>query len=44
MSRREAAVSKFLMCLAVALIVAGCVPIGARVSNMYVSAQAAQPF
>jgi hypothetical protein len=35
--------SKFLMCLALALFVAGCVPIGARVSNMYVEGQAAPP-
>ncbi len=34
--------SKLLVCLAIALLVAGCIPIGARVSNMYVAATAAQ--
>jgi hypothetical protein len=28
-------VTKLLLCLAMALLVAGCIPIGGRVSNMY---------
>jgi len=39
----RAAVSKLLVCVAIALLVAGCIPIGARVSNMYVAASAGQP-
>jgi len=34
-------VRKLLVCLAIALLVAGCIPIGARVSNMYASAEPA---
>jgi len=34
--------SKLLVCLAIALLVGGCIPIGARVSNMYVAAGGAQ--
>jgi hypothetical protein len=30
--------TKLLVCLAVALLVTGCLPIGARVSNMYAAA------
>lgn len=29
------AVKKILICLAMALLAAGCIPIGGRVSNMY---------
>jgi len=29
---------KILVCIALALLVAGCIPIGARVSNMYAQA------
>lgn len=32
---------KIVACLALALLVAGCIPIGARVSNMYTEAPAA---
>jgi hypothetical protein len=31
---------KIVACLALALLVAGCIPIGARVSNMYAEAPA----
>jgi len=34
-------VSKLLVCLAIALLVAGCIPIGGRVSNMYTAASVA---
>ncbi|MFO1302764.1 MAG: hypothetical protein U1F54_03480 [Burkholderiales bacterium] len=34
--------TKLLACLAVALLLTGCLPIGARVSNMYTAA-ASQP-
>ncbi len=34
---------KIVACLAVALLLCGCIPIGARVSNMYAQAPAAQP-
>jgi len=34
----RADVSKLLVCLAIALLVSGCIPIGARVSNMYAAA------
>jgi hypothetical protein len=33
---------KIIVCLALALLVAGCIPIGARVSNLYTQAPAAQ--
>ena len=33
---------KLLVCLAIASLVAGCIPIGGRVSNMYVAISAAQ--
>ncbi len=34
---------KIVACLTLALLLCGCIPIGARVSNMYAQAQAAQP-
>lgn len=34
---------KPLACLLLALLLAGCIPIGARVSNMYAQPAAAQP-
>jgi hypothetical protein len=39
----KVAVTKLLVCLAIALLLGGCLPIGARVSNMYVAASASQP-
>lgn len=33
---------KIAACLALAVLLAGCIPIGARVSNMYAQAPAAQ--
>lgn len=33
---------KFVACLALGLLLSGCIPIGARVSNMYAQAPAAQ--
>jgi len=36
-------VYKLVACLAIALLVAGCIPIGARVSNMYASGAAVAP-
>jgi hypothetical protein len=37
----RADVSKLLVCLAIALLVSGCIPIGGRVSNMYAADAAA---
>ncbi len=34
---------KRLACLLLVLLVAGCIPIGARVSNMYAQPEASQP-
>lgn len=31
---------KIVVCLALALLIAGCIPIGARVSNLYTQAPA----
>ena len=34
---------KIVACLVLALLVAGCIPIGARVQNMYAQAQSPAP-